>query len=409
MLQTRIAATRTLRKRSRTSTVLVLGDHRQSVAVVRSLARAGHRVLVGVSGSRPPSARSRHAAGRWNHPPLAEGSKEPFREALARLLLDDEAISALFPVGETEMQHFAREAASLPRPVRLVMPDPAAVRTCAGASRCLDAARDAGLTLPQTLPVWTRQDLARGARAFGFPCVLKRASELGNVLGRKAILIRGQGELDEVLARWADLPGGALLQAFVPGPRTNFYFAARDGVLLDHLAVEVSRTDARDGTGLAVEGVTKEPTDSVLVQSAALASHLRYTGVGCAQFLTGPGEEQAVFLELNARLGANCEIAVRSGLDLPRLALELAGVGSPRPAPPARIRTGLRFASTSCDLAGLARAIRRHELTAMEGFRWAGRAAGAALRADTHTLWRWSDPLPALAWVGRELLRAVGR
>jgi hypothetical protein len=108
------------------------------------------------------------------------------------------------------------------------------------------------------------------------------------------------------------------------------------------------------------------------------------------------------FLELNARLPAYVAFAVRTGLDLPTLALALAGL-TPMPADPGEPEAGVRYAWTSRDLVGVVRAVRRREVGPGQALRWVGQIVRTALAADVHCTWRWDDPAPVLAYYGRGL------
>ena len=50
--------------------VLVLQHCRQTIAVMRSLSRAGYRVILGASNARAPAEFSRHCHEVWRHPPF---------------------------------------------------------------------------------------------------------------------------------------------------------------------------------------------------------------------------------------------------------------------------------------------------------------------------------------------------
>ncbi len=83
--------------------VLVLDAVPQTLAVVRSLARAGFHVVLG----RPSHQRrshvewSRHCHEVWPHPPFTDAVS--FGDALTRLIDARPEIRIIFPVAETSM------------------------------------------------------------------------------------------------------------------------------------------------------------------------------------------------------------------------------------------------------------------------------------------------------------------
>src|SRR5436853_3733 len=108
--------------------VLVLGNFRQTVTVVRSLAGAGYRTIVGAEELKVLTRHSRATAELWLHPPLEE--EAAFRQALAQFLGERSDIEWIFPVGEDEARFLVRHAAALPSRAGLVMPEPRVVETC---------------------------------------------------------------------------------------------------------------------------------------------------------------------------------------------------------------------------------------------------------------------------------------
>ncbi len=124
---------------------------------------------------------------------------------------------------------------------------------------------------------------------------------------------------------------------------------------------------------------------------------LKYTGVGCAQYLVAPDGETA-FLEINPRLGANHEAVRAAGLDLAAAAVDIA-LGD-EPQVPKTARPGVRYAWGLGDLDAIVRALRHREIGFGEAARWFGRTLRSVRAADTHVVWQRTDPRPgaALMW-----------
>ena len=57
--------------------VLVVGNYRPTIATVRSLGRAGCRLVVGCPPLRSYAEKSRHVAEAWIHPPLEDAAFGP--------------------------------------------------------------------------------------------------------------------------------------------------------------------------------------------------------------------------------------------------------------------------------------------------------------------------------------------
>jgi carbamoyl-phosphate synthase L subunit-like protein len=212
--------------------------------------------------------------------------------------------------------------------------------------------------------------------------------------GRKALVVDGPEALRRLLPGWPPGQRALLAQRQVSGRRHNVYFAARAGRVVRRVEAVIERTDAPDGTGLAVAGRTIFPSADLTRYSDALVARLQYTGVGCAQFLVDGGE--AHFLEINPRIAGNHAVAEAAGLELGPLAIALAAPDPP-PVPFVAGRTELVYAWTYGDVHGLKAALGGGAIGPREGCRWALAIVASLLRARVHMTWSWTDPVPTLA------------
>jgi len=392
---------------------VVLGTYRPAVTVVRALARRGRRVVVGREPDRRHSEGSagvefsRHTTAVWDHPSIKD---EPgaFLDALVHKLARWPEPVHVLPLDEVALLMLARERTRLPVNTSLAVPATETIVTCLDKERCLDAAGAAGLPVPPWEVVGGYEELLAAAGRAAAPVVVKPLWPRSRLLDdRKAILCRDGRDLARQIPVWPTGHDRLLVQRLAEGPRHNLNFAARDGELLDVVEVLTLRTNRRDGTGLAVEGHTRPVSIGLRKQLAALVAHLRYTGVGCGQFLVQPGAQDGAFLELNPRLSGSHVIADHAGLDLANLAVDLAAdvpVEHRIPAPTERDSHTFAFAWTFGDLAGLWYAIGRGEITRADALVELGRIARTAVLTDVHVTWSWRDPVPTIATCWRYLM-----
>ena len=391
--------------------VVVLGTYRPAVTVVRALARRGRRAVVGREPDRRHSEGSagvefsRHTTAVWDHPSIKD---EPgaFLDALVHELARWPEPVHVLPLDEVALLLLARERSRLPANTSLAVPATETIVTCLDKERCLDAAGAAGLPVPPWEVVGGYEELLAAAGRAAAPVVVKPLwphSRLPD--DRKAIRCRDSSDLARRLPVWPTGHDRLLVQRLVEGLRHDLLFAARDGELLDVVEKLTVRTNRRDGTGFGVAGHTRPVSIGLREQLAALVAHLRYTGVGCGQFLVQPGAPDGAFLELNPRLDANYVLADHAGLDLANFAVDLAAdaLVEPRIPTPAE-RDGLTFAWTFGDLTGLWYAIDHGEITRAAALAELGRIARTAVRADVHVTWSWRDPVPTIATYWRYLM-----
>jgi predicted ATP-grasp superfamily ATP-dependent carboligase len=381
-----------------TRSALILGDHRQSLAVARSLHHAGYHVIAGRSGSRTILERSRHVAEVWQHP--LDSDVPAWTAAIERFCTERADLAIVFPVGDREIEGATPLVGRVPAIIVVAQ----SLIPCRSKRALLSVAQTLGVPTQPWLTVDAANDLGPAVERIGLPAVLKPDVSTDDSCGFKASIIRSEADARRLAKT---LPAGStfVLQRFAKGLRHNVYFVASGGRLLGYAEIRVSRTDRPDGTGLAVEGESVPPNAALRDWTAAFAARLRYTGVGCAQFLVDEPSKSVSFLEINARLGANCAGTCACGHDLPRIFVEtLTGVAEEQP--PAQV--GRRYTWLHGDLDGLKSSLDTRSITWRGAAAWLLRMAAAQLRARDHITWSWHDPLPSLT-IHAQWLRASAR
>lgn len=380
-------------------TVLILGDYQQSLVVVRSLARAGYRVMVGETARRAACGLSRYAHEKWVHPDTSEAA--PFLAALDELLAARADIQCIFPVGESDLVVLIGAHGSLAGRVRLVMPAPEVAALCLDKPRSYAVAAEVGIPLPAGEMADTPAELDEKIAALGLPLVFKCPDSSRLIDEEKAVICASEPDLQ----RWRqELHSSCplLVQRLAPGERHNCHFLADQGRLTAYFQQRVTRTDKPNGTGFGVAGVSVAPDPELRRQVTALIRRLAYTGVGCVQFLVDEASGTHVFLEINPRLDATCELPYKCGLDLPLLALD-PGRATPKDYP-----LGRRFYWPLGEARGLMQRLKRGTISRAELARAPFRMLGSLFRARHNLTWDWRDPLPTLYLYWQALL-AGGR
>lgn len=399
--------------RRATGRVLLLGNYRQTLTVIRSLARSGCDVILGAAESSVFTQYSRYVAGVWRHPDPA-ASESAFVAAWSSYLLD-QRIDFVFPIGESELSILARHADKLPEAVVPVMADLQAVAACLDKLQMYARVRDLGIPVAPFESVRSWAELGELADRFGYPFVLKPNTSLTEFFDRKAIVVRDRQDLHRQLPGWPDGNELLILQKCARGQRRNLHFLADRGRILAWFQQHVLRTNRLDGTGYGVDGVTEKPAPELRQYCERILGKLEYSGAGCVQFLVEPETGAVSFLEINPRLDATCAVPYYCGYDFPLLALEYAAYRSgQRAAPPENSRSyavGKHGIWLTGDLDALLHALAERKIGPRQGLRWAGRLVKSLVRADFHLTWTWRDPLPTLAVIARRIagmLRKLG-
>jgi hypothetical protein len=199
--------------------VLVLGDCRQTITVVRSLGLAGLEVTLGTDQARSSTGLSRHVADVWVYD---NSSPQRFCNHV-EAFLRSERPDFVFTVGESQLRPLLEAAPRL-----------------------------------EPLSTWVSPGFETVARCFDKPAMGELVSSLGI----------------------ASVHGNAAQPEASTSLRHDCHVAAADGELIAYFHPGIP---------------------SLRMHCEALVKALRYTGVGCIQFLVEERSGSAAFLEFSPR------------------------------------------------------------------------------------------------------------
>lgn len=395
--------------------VLLLGNRRQSLTVIRALKADGWEVFVGLDQGddrNNHAHRSRDVAGVWPHRSW-KSDPSGFANELTRFLDQHPGVGVVFPIDESAIKQVDARREELEQRVGLAIANREAVRTCLDKQAMLDRCRETGVP-HRAFSVTAGERLRDAVEQVGLPCVVKPMDHETLRFGVKAEILREPADTDRLASDPSLLGRRLMVQGFAVGPRYNLYFAAVHGRLVDAVVTRTDRTDRVDGTGLSVAGRTVEPSPALVGDTEKLIASLGYHGAGLAQFLYDGDESTRCFLEINPRLGANLASVYRAGLKLPEWMVRLArGESLAPPTEALAYRRGLRFAWGVGALAGCRFEWRQGVIGWPRAAALVGRTLWESARAGLgagaygggHITWSWRDPLPTLLELSRPLYK----
>jgi biotin carboxylase len=229
-------------------------------------------------------------------------------EQHARLALAPEPALALAVDKDRTLALAARLGVDVPRSIELSDPELAA-----------DAVAEAGLPAvvkPVASWVWSRS----GGDRLVSSCVTTRA------------------EASSAVAQIVDAGGSALVQEWLPGRREAVSFLRADGRIRARFAQVAHRMQPPLGGSSVLRESIQVPPD-IGVSAEALVDAMGLDGYSEVEFRRDAAG-RACLMEVNPRLSASVEVAVRSGVDFPRLLYTWAA-GEPVPVVE-RYRVGCR-------------------------------------------------------------------
>jgi predicted ATP-grasp superfamily ATP-dependent carboligase len=331
--------------------------------------------------------RTRYAVGRVTLPP-PEADFAAHADAILAFVTDHPA-GAIIPSIDSSVAALHRRRAELAAHAAPALGSVEAVETAISKPRTLEVAERLGIPAPRTIAARTQNDVESAARELGLPVVVKPDESWRDVeAGGERLsprLVSSEAELVD-----ARRLAPALVQEIAPGVRETIKLFRMEGNLAARFAMRVDRSwPALGGSSVFRESI-ELPRDALLF-AEQLVDAIDLDGYSEVEFRRGR-DGRPLLMEINPRLSQSVELAVRSGVDFPRMQLEWTRGG--RVQPIERYRTGVRLGW----LAGEARLLGRSPVPVRDYLFKRSRIEG--LDVD--------DPRPiaaALAFTARAALR----
>jgi predicted ATP-grasp superfamily ATP-dependent carboligase len=295
------------------------GNQRSSLAVVRSLGRAGVEVCVGESDESSLAGASRYCSDRVCYPSPVAGP-ESFLEFMRKELAKGR-YELLIPTTDMTVQLVMQGRDSFPTSMRIPFPRREQVCLAQDKRYVLDLARRLGIPCPEDYAC-DPENIEEVARTLKYPVVLKpRVSRLfrdgrwiqGSV--RYALeasaLVAGYREIDALIAN-------PIVQEKLEGEGRGVFLLMWNGEVKAAFCHRRLREKPPWG-GVSVYSESL-PLDTALVEkSQRLLQALGWQGVAMAEFKMDPRDGQAKLMEVNGRFWGSLQLAINSGVDFPYL------------------------------------------------------------------------------------------
>jgi predicted ATP-grasp superfamily ATP-dependent carboligase len=380
--------------------LLVLdANQRASLAITRSLGRAGYTIAVADSEARTLAGASRHAQQElvYPNPRLSPSAFLDWLEAS----LDTGRFHAVVPVTEITTDLVARHrdrwgSAKIPC---------AAISKIDQLSNKVELIRRAStlrIQAPDSVIITSPDDIAMAVRDVGFPAILKPARSWvlrdQQFFATSVHRVNTRAELDVLLSHpdFSDYP--FLYQEVIPGVGYGLFALYDRGQPVCFFAHRRLREKPPDG-GVSVvsESCALDPT--LLTSAKRLLDDAEWHGLAMVEF-KGHHPESACLIEVNARFWGSLQLAIDSGIDFPALLMQVANHDAP--GTPSTYRHGQRLRWFLGDLDRLYLQLRRSRQLGLGAIlRELGQFILPRPFRTRHEVFRWNDSGPAV----RELIQ----
>jgi predicted ATP-grasp superfamily ATP-dependent carboligase len=370
-------------------------DERQSLVTVRSLGRGGLRVGAFDASLFPPAFSSRwcSVSGRLpnisNERAYVDAALDMARKFRPRALLvaRDSTIEALRP-----------RRAEIERASSLALAPEGALEVAVSKERTLALAHRLGIPVPISVPI-RRPDEAREAGGrTGFPAVVKPVQSWvqspGGGRRLSSVIVVDPDEARLAAEEAMRVGGRVVLQQWLRGSREAVSVFCVDGQVRARFAQVAHRMlPPLGGSSIVRESIPLPPDLTEAAEAFVRAAGLEgYSEVEFRRDMDG----SPFLMEVNPRLSASVELAVRAGVDFPMLLYAWA-TGWPLPSAH-KYREGVRMRWLGGDIQWLRQTLegrgRPDVLPAGQAFRVFARDCFVPYAYDYMT---WNDLLPAVS------------
>jgi predicted ATP-grasp superfamily ATP-dependent carboligase len=324
---------------------------RQALVCARSLGRAGVAVGLLENRERVPAFHSRWCSWKAVVPDRAERPDEFVQAVLTAAT--ERGAQVLFPLHDGSIHAVRAHRDEIERHVSVALASEAALDIAVTKARTLALAVELGIEIPRGVAVERTGEVRAVADELGFPLIVKPSEswvqERRNG-GRFSCALATN--LEEACAAVGDLleVGGApILQEWLVGSREAVsLFRAEDRVWARFAQIAYRMNPPVGGSSVVRESIPL-PAD-IADASERLVEAADLDGYSEIEFRRD-AQGRPRLMEINSRLSASVEIAVRSGVDFPLLLYRWAAGDRLQPAP--SFRPGVRMRWLGGDLSWL--------------------------------------------------------
>jgi predicted ATP-grasp superfamily ATP-dependent carboligase len=330
-------------------------EQRQSLVALRSLGRAG--IPVGALACHPaPAFRSRWCATAALVRDFADDDASFLEDVISRA--QQHRAQVLIPAHDGSIEALRRRRADVERCVRVALAGEEALGLAVSKRRTLALAASLGVRTPRSIAATCDGDARTATAELGLPLVVKPERSWARRGGQASRLnCAVAADLDETLRAMDALSaagGRPVLQEWVPGAREAVSLFRADGKVWARFAQVAFRMYPPLGgssvvrESIPLRGDIVEPAEG-LVEAGGL------DGYSEVEFRRD-ANDRPLLMEINPRLSASVEVAVRAGVDFPLLLYTWA-VGEPLHATNG-YRVGVRMRWLGGDIRWLRAALR---------------------------------------------------
>ncbi len=303
--------------------VLILDARlRQALVTIRSLGVRGLDT-VALEHTTVPTF-----ASRWCQRSVVCPADEGTEDYLIFLenVLSYTGVQVIIPSSDGTIALLRQHRARLERCVHIALASEPAMTIAVNKEQTLAVAKQLGLGIPEGVTVRTPDEIPEALRDVGLPAVVKPVESWlwSNEQGTRLVsrLVTTPEEARRAVEELTQFGGTTLFQRFLSGKREAVSFLYARGTVYARFAQWAKRTEPPLGGQSVLRQSIAVPSD-IGGQAERLIREIDLEGYSEVEFRRD-SKGVPYLMEINPRLSASVEIAVRSGVDFPYLLYQWA-------------------------------------------------------------------------------------
>jgi predicted ATP-grasp superfamily ATP-dependent carboligase len=296
---------------------------RQSLMTVRSLGSRGLQVAALETFAGTPTFSSRWCNYAFICP--TDGSANAYLSCLEQLL-DRTNVGILIASSDANIELIRQHRARLERRVRIALAQEPALGIALNKERTLEVAKKLGLRIPRAILVAAVSEVEVALREIGLPAVVKPVQSWSwdnqQGVGLSCKLVTTLEEAYQAIGALTSHGIKVLFQQFLTGSREAVSFLYANGQFYARFAQWAKRTAPPLGGTSVLRQSIAIPED-IGEQAERLVREIELEGYSEVEFRRD-NAGKPYLMEINPRLSASVEIAVRAGVDFPYLMYQWA-------------------------------------------------------------------------------------
>jgi predicted ATP-grasp superfamily ATP-dependent carboligase len=315
--------------------IVLDGQLKSALCVVRSLGRAGVALSVGAERTTAMAKFSKYAQGRFVYASpylapdrfLADVKKEAQR-------LGDKPV--VYAFSDATALLLARHKQDLSECMTLVLAEEAAVETVFDKARTYQLAKQLAVPIIPTYVPNDEGEVKRVAASLTYPAVIKTRHSVAwregkGVFGTASFVQSGE-ELEEKFSVLQAATGEApLVQQFIKGEEYGVECLCDKGVLCAVVVHKRLRSLSPTGGASVLKQTVGENdlSNKMRQYTEKLLAELAWTGVAMVEFKVDATDGEPKLMEINGRFWGSLPLAVFANVDFPYLYYQLAAGKTP--------------------------------------------------------------------------------